>query len=411
MKYKRRALADKIVSMSNHFSVVVISGARQVGKSTLLQQHFPDWDLVVFDPVQDIGNAREDPDLFLKNHPKPIILDEIQYCPELVPCIKRMVDKDKKAGMFILTGSQQWSVLKSISESLAGRAVFVDLEGFSLCEKHQITNDDLWLEDYLTNPHDFTKNKTSRSSLQLVPNEELWRGSLPEADKLPPEFIHDFFASYLRTYIERDVRLILDAADWQQFGRFVILTSALTAQEVNYSELGREIGITPQTAKRWLNALIATFQYYEIPAYHSNTIKRISGKPKGFFADTGLLCHLNAISSPNTISGHPLSGALWETLIVSEIRKQLSLLASKPQMYHWRLHSGAEVDLLLEIDNKLYPIEIKLTSKPSKKHCRGFQSFRECYPRKEIAPGLVICVTEKLEQISQYDFCIPWDIV
>lgn len=146
----------------------------------------------------------------------------------------------------------------------------------------------------------------------------------PKHDRLPLDLIPDYLASYVRTYIERDVRLLLDVDDWRQFGRFVQLTSALTAQEVNYSQLGRDVGVTPQTGKRWLSILSSTFLWHETPAHHGNTIKKISSKPKGYFADTGLASHLNRISSFRTLEGHPLVGSLFESAVMGEIRKLLS---------------------------------------------------------------------------------------
>ncbi len=394
----------------SHFSVVVVSGARQVGKSTLLKHQFPKWNRVVFDPVIDVGNARSDPELFLNNNPAPLILDEIQYCPEVVPCIKRRVDEDKRPGLYIFTGSQQWAVVKSIAESLAGRAVFLDLEGFSLAELCESTARESWLARYLDAPFEFVKEAHPRLAVQGTLYERLWRGWLPEMNSLPEDLGEDFFAAYMRTYVERDARLMLEVDDWQQFGRFAQLAAALTAQEVNYSHLGRDIGITPQSAKRWLAVLKATFQWHETPAYHGNTIRRLSAKPKGYFADTGLACHLTRISSPRALGGHPLIGALFETCVASEIRKLMTPLSRKANLYHWRLHSGSEVDFLLERDNVLYPIEVKLGSRPSKMDARGFQALRECYPQKTIAPGLVIAPVEKFEQLTQWDYAAPWDL-
>ena len=411
MKYKERLASGKLLTLSEHFSVVVVSGARQVGKSTLLEHLFPQWKRVVFDPVIDVGNARTDPELFLKNHPVPLILDEIQYCPEIIPCIKRLVDADKRPGMYILTGSQQWSVLKSISESLAGRAVFLDLEGFSLSELAENIPAASWLERYLNDPESFVG---TAQTIQAVPRtlyEILWRGFLPEMDTLPGELGGDFFSAYLRTYIERDVRLMLDVDDWQQFGRFVQLAAALGAQEINHSQIGRGIGTTPQTARRWLAVLKATFQWFEIPAWHGNAIKRISSRPKGYFADTGLACHLARITSPDALGGHPMVGSLFETAVVSEIRKLMAPLSRKAAFYHWRIHSGSEVDLILERDGTLYPLEIKLASRPSRKDTRGIQALRENYPGQKIAPGLVIAPAEGLEQLGKNEYTIPWNII
>ncbi len=411
MKYKTRLATSKLEALVANFSVVVVSGARQVGKSTLLKHQFPHWDMTVFDPVVDVGNARHDPELFLKNHPKPLILDEIQYCPEVVPCIKRLVDNDKQPGMYILTGSQQWSVLKSISESLAGRAVFLDLDGFSLSEIAENVPASSWIERYLDDPIAFVEGEHARQSLSRTPYEILWRGRLPEMDTVPKALCGDFFSAYLRTYVERDVRLMIEVDDWQQFGRFVQLSAALTAQETNFSQLGREVGVTPQTARRWLAVLDATFQWFEVPAYHGNTIKRISSKPKGYFADTGLACHLARITSPDALGGNPMVGALFETSIVSEIRKLLTPLSRKATLYHWRVHSGSEVDLILERDGVLYPLEVKLASRPSRKDARGIRSLREHYPNQDIAPGLIIAPVDSFEQVAEHDYAAPWDII
>lgn len=410
--YKNRLISQRLQRMVDHFPVVVVSGARQVGKRTLIKHLFPDWNLVVFDPVVDISNARADPDLFLDNHPSPLVLDEIQYCPELVPCIKRRVDRDRRPGRYILTGSQQWAVMKAISESLAGRALFLDLEGFSLAEIAESKLPSSWLERYLDDPAAFLQATGAMSRLDWPGTlyERMWRGWLPEVDTLPADLVEEYFVAYLRTYIERDVRLLLDVDDWQQFGRFVQMTAALTAQEVNYSQLGREISVTPQTARRWLGVLKATFQWYESPAWHGNAIKRVSSKPKGYVADTGLACHLLRLSSPSALAGHPAIGALFESTVVAEIRKGISLLAQKPQLYHWRSHGGAEVDLLLERDGVMYPIEIKLGTRLGRKDARGLQMLRETYPDQRVAPGVVIAPVERFEQLTEQDYAVPWDL-
>ncbi|NLF85614.1 MAG: ATP-binding protein [Lentisphaerae bacterium] len=411
MKYKQRLVSSRIDDLLAHFPVLVVAGARQVGKSTLLAHHLPAWDTIVFDPVVDIGNARSDPELFLRNHPPPLALDEIQYCPELVPSIKRWVDKNSRPGMFVLTGSQQWSVLRSIGESLAGRAVFLDLESFSLAEIAERIPERSWLERYLDDPDALVAAPPARHPADRTLYECLWRGTLPAMDTLPRTVASDFFAGYLRTYVERDVRLMLDAADWQQFGRFVQLAAALTAQEVNFSQLGREIGITPQTSKRWLAVLAATFQWFELPAYQGNAIKRISSKPKGYLSDTGLACHLSRITSPDALGGHPMAGALFETAVVSEIRKLQSAMPRKAALYHWRTHGGSEVDLVLERDGLLYPIEIKLASRPTRNDARGFTALRASNPRQRIAPGLVLAPAEHIERLTDNDFVAPYDMV
>lgn len=409
MHYKHRMLAVRFAGMLRRFPVVVVSGARQIGKSTLVRHSLPEWDIVVFDPAIDVGNAREDPDLFLDNHPAPLVLDEIQFAPELVPAIKRRVDRTRAPGQYVLTGSQQWSVLKSASESLAGRAVFLDLEGFSLAEIAEATKRDHWLNRYLNAPEGLVVDPPRRLPLSRTLFQQLWWGFLPEADALEAEWIPDLYRAYLRTYLERDARLLGEVDDWQQFGRFVRLAAALSGQEINHSQLGRDIGVTRQTAQRWLTMLRATFQWIDVPAYHGNTLKRISGKPKGYLADPGLACHLQMISTPKTLAGHPLVGALFETAVVAEIRKLASALSTPPSLYHWRSHGGAEVDLIMERDGRFYPIEIKLTTQPKRRDSQGITSFRETYPQLDVAPGLIICPTERVGRLNDTDFALPWD--
>jgi uncharacterized protein len=408
MKYRERAITPRLLGLTQRFAVVVLSGARQVGKSTLVEHVLPDWRRVVLDPVVDVGNARSDPDLFLRNFPAPLIIDEIQYAPELIASIKRAVDRSRVPGQYVLTGSQQWQVLKSASESLAGRAVFLDLESFSLGELGEHPFDTCLLERYLTDPGNMQRTPRVESAQRPL-SEQLWRGFLPDAQVLDLEYLPDFLRAYFRSYVERDIRHMADVSDWQQFGRFVRLAAALTAQEINRSHLGREIGITPQTAQRWLAMLVATFQWVEVPAFHANSIKRISSKSKGYLADTGLACSLQSISSPDALAGHPVFGALFETAVVNELRKQAATVASPPVMYHWRSHGGAEVDLVLERNGTYYPIEIKLRSRPTRADTRGIRAFRESYPALDIAPGLVLYPGEEALLLNDEDVAVPWD--
>lgn len=409
--YVLRFVTPRLEALFSTFPVVVVSGARQVGKSTLLQHLFGHRaEMVVFDPVQDIGNARQDPDLFLDNHPAPVILDEIQYAPELVAALKRRVDRDRRPGQYLLTGSQQWSVLRSLAESLAGRAVFLDLEGFCLGESAREDPRTAWLEDWLDDPEGFPRRRRHRLDLGMGPFELVWRGTLPDAVSLPLATLPDFWASYFRTYVERDVRLVSEVADWHAFGRFVRLAAALTGQEINTSQLGRELGIAPVTAKKWLGLMSATFQWYEVPAYSGNAIKRVSGKPKGYLSDTGLACWAQAISSPAALGGHPLWGHLFETFVAGEIRKQMAMLSPAPRLHHWRSAGGAEVDLLLERDGRLYPIEVKAKTRITRADARGLRAFRDAHRHLPVAPGLILAPCETLMRVSEDDYAMPWDL-
>jgi len=409
--YLERAITSRLLKLASTFPAVVLSGARQVGKSTLLRHVFGSKaDIVVLDPVTDVENARRDPDLFLDNRRPPLVLDEIQYAPELVAAIKRRIDRDRSPGQYILTGSQQWGVLKSMSESLAGRAVFLDLEGFSLAELTGKAAPKTWLEAWVSDPAGFLSRPPGRLPPGRTLYEQIWRGFMPEAQFLDAEVLPDFHTAYQRTYVERDVRLLADISDFQLFGRFLRLATALTAQEINYSQLGRELGLTPQTAHRWLDILRSTFQWFELPAYSGNAVKRLSARPKGYASDTGLACALQAISSPHTLAGHPMLGALFETAVVAEIRKQASLLSPRPSLYHWRSHGGAEVDILIERDGVFFPIEVKARSHPDSRDTRGLSAFRKTYPRLRIAKGLIVAPTERLYPVSETDTAVPWDM-
>ena len=406
--YNERHIVDRIERLVGAFPVVVISGARQVGKTTLLQHMYPGWDYVVFDAYQDVEGARSDPELFLRNHPAPVIFDEVQYAPELLGAIKRYVDRVSMTGQYILTGSQQWQVMRSVAESLAGRAVFADLSGFNLAEKAGIPSaSGSWLPNWISNPDSIMVGQRIDSAKTLY--ELLWRGSLPRANFLDQDLIPDYWDGYLRTYIERDVRMLLDVTAWQDFGQFVRLTAALSAQEVNYSKFGRDIGVTPQTAKRWLQVLSGTFQWFVLPPFKGNVIKRISGKPKGYFSDSGMICYSLQILSAQAMGSHPAFGALFETAVVNEMRKQLSNNGMKAAIFHWRSNGGAEVDVIIEANGVLYPIEIKSTTNLSGRSASGIKAFKKTYSHLKIANGLVVAPIEKPRWIANDVLGLPWD--
>lgn len=408
MKYRKRLLEDKLRRLGQHFTTVVLTGARQVGKSTLLKHIIPHAQHITFDPIIDIGNARRDPELFLDHVKTPVILDEIQYAPELLSVIKRRVDDNKTPGQYWLTGSQNLNLIKNVSESLAGRAALQSLYPMTLSERYDEASS--WVSDYIANPDQFLKQQ----KIRLNASDEtlasiVWKGGYPGLMSMADDIYPDALNSYFHTYIERDVRLLSEVSDLQEFTRFVQLVANLTAQEIQFSELGRDIGISPQTAQRWLNLLISTYQWTDIPAYAGNTIKRISKKNKGYFIDTALACHLMHISSPTALLGHPKLGALFETYVVNDILRQLPLVKGNPAIYHWRTHAGAEVDLILELDNIYYPIEIKCKKRPTISDTVGIKAFRETYPNLNIAPALVICSIDSITPITNNCYAIPFN--
>jgi predicted AAA+ superfamily ATPase len=407
--YRSRSLTARLLQLVGTFPVVVVSGARQVGKTTLLRHAFPERDYVVFDASLDLENARKEPELFLKNHPAPVILDEIQYAPELVAAIKRAVDHAPgQAGQYLLTGSQQWQVLRNLSESLAGRAAFLDLQGFSLAELASVGHG--WLAQWFAAPQDFFAWSKSAPRYPGSLHEWLWRGALPRATEIDLSLIPDFWTGYHRTYVERDARLAGEVVDWQEFGRFVRLMGALTAQEINASQLGREIGMTPQTARRWLRVLEGTYQWFSLPAFSGNPTKRVVSRHKGYFSDTGLACYHAQISSPQALGSHPLFGPLFETAMAGELLKQSAALATPPAFHHWRSAGGAEVDIVMERDGVLYPVEIKLTASPGRRTASGIEAFRTAHPHRTVALGLVICAVETPRWLSEDCLALPWNL-
>lgn len=409
--YHTRSASSHLRRLVESFPVVVVTGARQVGKSTLIDHLFgADAEKVVFDPLIDVESARADPDLFLDAHRTPLILDEIQYAPEVLPALKRRVDKKRQPGQYVVSGSQQWQVMKFLAESMAGRAVFCDLDHFSLLEVANYVSRSRrsWIVDVLTRPQSRLP-LIERLPLGRSPADQIWRGSLPEAQFLDRDVLPAFHEGYIRTYIERDVRLLENIGDLRQFRRFYRLVSALTAQELNYNHFGRDIGISPHTAKRWLSVLSSTFQVEEIPPFSRNTVKRISKKPKVHATDTGIVCHNLTIATPAGMLGHPSWGALFETACVMEIARQCRLLSPRPVLYHWKTHSGAEVDLVIEYNGRYTLIEVKAGTHPTKGDTRGLRAFRETYGDLASAPGYIVAPTEGTWQIGENDFVVPWD--
>jgi predicted AAA+ superfamily ATPase len=239
--------------------------------------------------------------------------------------------------------------------------------------------------------------------------EQIFRGFMPAASLMPPDLAPEFFKMYERTYIERDARVFTNVNDAELFSRFFRLVAALSARELNYRQLGRDIGLSPATAQRWLDVLKGTFQWHEISAFAANPVKRVSLKPKGYITDPAIMCHALSISSPAAILSHPLWGFIFETLTASEIVKNCGLMSPSPALYHWRSHGGAEVDFVVEKDGVLYPIEVKAGSHPARADTSGITALRKAHPGTRVGPGLVVAPCETSYALSPDDWAMPWD--
>jgi len=402
--YHPRLMEGRLAELWSHFPVVAVLGARQVGKSTLVQHALgANVKTVVFDPAQDVGGARHDPDLFLQNHPPPLFLDEIQYAPELIAAIKRRVDAHPETGQYIISGSQNLMVLRGISESLAGRVAILDLPPMAYAELSRRTDGDLlecWVRE-----EELAGRMASPPPAWLP---RLWRGGYPGLITLPDSLVQTALESYVRTYIERDIRTVAAVGDLQLFGRFFGLLAAHTACEVNPNQLGRELGIDRKTAKHWLSIAEAMYQWHEIPAFTRNPAKSVSGKSKGYMTDTGLVCFHQRIPDPDLIPNHPLYGRIVETWVVTEVLKRVQAWATRPVLWHYRAHSGAEVDLLLEWGGRLFPLEIKAKSHPTRADARGITAFRKSHPNLDIALALIVCAVTEPERLAPDLYAIPW---
>jgi uncharacterized protein len=409
MNYLKRHLENRLNRYSKTFKTVLAAGARQVGKSTLLHHAFPDIRQIVFDPVQDLYGARKDPDQFLDTFGSPLILDEVQYAPELLPALKRRVDRSDAKGQYFLTGSQNLAVLRNISESLAGRVGILRIDGLTPAEQIGQSDEPGWLAGYLTNPGDFAEKAGHAHTLPMQKSlcEYLWRGELPAVVPFENEDIPAYMSSYVQTYVERDIRMMADLSDMAQFGRFIRLCGALTGQEIVKSQLGRELGINPRTARNWLDLLVWSYQWIELPAYSGNAIKKISSKPKGHLQDSGLACYLNTIPSPESLLTSPAFGNIFESWGVGWIHRQIQRLPLAPALYHWRTQNDAEVDVVLDYNGVLFPIEFKASSQLSKHDTRGIQAFRKTYPNT--APGVIIYGGKMPYRISEHAIAIPWN--
>ena len=333
--YTKRLLEKTINQVRTTFPAIVITGPRQSGKSTLLKHIIGDPDRIVTLENPDVRLLiMEDPLGFLQSRKKPFVLDEIQHLPAITTYLKIMIDKDRTPGQWFLTGSQQFSVMKNVSESLAGRAAILALPPFQLQERKDVETlrDFMFLSAY----PELCVNKNI--------NPAIW------------------FSSYLQTYLERDLRALLNVSDLKDFEQFLCLLATRAGQILNLSGLSTEIGISVPTVKRWVAALEASYIIHLLPPLYNNYGKRIIKSPKLYFYDMGLLNYLLKMPDAEAVLTSPLAGALFENAVVSEVLKKKLAEGIQPELYYWRSQSGVEIDLITRENGRLIPHEIKLSS-------------------------------------------------
>ncbi len=329
-----RALEPKLRELATYYPVVLVTGPRQSGKTTLCRAVFADRPYVSLEALDNREFASADPRGFLAEYAGGAILDEVQQAPGILSYLQAEVDERPEPGRFVLTGSEHFGLARSVSQTLAGRCGSLVLLPPSLDELRGFPN--------------------APTELHTV----LWQGSYPRIyDRSIPA--HQWLADYVSTYVQRDVRQILNVGDLQAFAAFVKLCAGRSAQELNLVALGADAGISHNSARAWLSVLEASFLVHRLPAWHPNLRKQIAKAPKVHFFDSGLLCHLLGIREPEQLSTHPLRGAVFETWVVSEVYKTLVHRGLAPDLYHYRESRGVEIDLLVEHGGQIAAVEIK----------------------------------------------------
>ncbi len=399
--YIHRVMEKKLRYLSEHFSVVMVCGARQVGKTTLLQRIKNDntqIQYVTLDYPRLRNLAREDPELFLQQYQAPLIIDEIQYAPELLPYIKIRVDQTQQNGLYYLTGSQIFPMMKNVSESLAGRVGILTMYSLSGAEIEG-------RESAPFLPDHITMTESSDTITEIF--KKIYRGGMPRMitdRELLPE---DYFGSYMQTYLERDIRDLITVKDENKFLKFIACAAARTGQEVNLADMGKDVEIDRKTADGWLSILVSSGLVYLLHPYAGNTIKRIVKRPKLYFMDTGLVCYLTYWNNPRALELSAMAGAVFENYVVSEIIKSYANhgIDVRSRFCYYRDNNGKEIDLMILENGRLYPIEIKKSADPGKGALKNFGILNSL--PEEIGKGAVICMTPVTIPLDENNMLVP----
>lgn len=403
MNYINRNLENVVSQVTKEYPVVLVTGPRQVGKTTMLRKLMEGTNrgYVTLDDLNERAIAKDDPELFLQLHKPPVLIDEVQYAPELFTYIKINVDKNHAPGAFWLTGSQVFKLMRGVKESLAGRVAVLSLTSLSQAE---IAGGEM--QPFIIEMESLAARKAAREEMDTRGIfERIYKGSMPTLVSGANSNSQIFYSSYLSTYIERDVKELSDAIDSLKFLRFITAVAARCGQILNVSEIARDADINQTQAKDWLGILETLGIIFYLHAYSNNMLKRLVKTPKLYFYDTGLVCYLTKWSSAETLESGAMNGAILENYVVAEIRKTYLNCGREPYMYYYRDKDAKEIDVVLEHDGVLNPIEIKKTSNPGTELVKVFGLLdKSSTPRSK---GAIVCMKPELGAIDRNNYIVP----
>jgi len=408
MKYIPRHLERKFTKMSGFFKAVLVTGARQVGKTTMLK-HLAQGQKRTYVSL-DVKMARElaqtDPMLFFQTYKPPILIDEIQYAPELFPQIKVMCDESEETGLFWLTGSQQYKMMEVARESLAGRVGILPMYSLSQAEKAGVV---------FENELDFSLPCLQERQSLVAKNdvvavyEHIWRGGMPQIQYADAEQRQEYFESYVNTYLMKDIVEFGEVRDTLRFGRFITACAALVGEMVNYRTLADASGISEPTAKDWLMLLEGLGMIYLLRPYANNALKRLVKAPKLYFCDTGLAAHLSMWLTLQTLMNGAASGHFFENYVVMELLKSHSYAPSKANMTYFRNSNAKEIDIFIEKNHVIHPLEIKKSAKPDRREVKKFDVLSKT--TVETGTGGIICLCEEPMPMDSLNCFIPCNLI
>lgn len=403
MRYIARNLEKVVLEVTKEYPVVLVTGPRQVGKTTMLQKLMEgtDRNYVSLDDLNERNLAKTDPEMFLQLHKPPILIDEVQYAPELFAYIKIHVDKYHNAGDFWLAGSQVFKLMSGIQESLAGRVAVLSLTSLSQAE---ICGGEM--QPFTLDIEELSARQKERTEADTgVIFDRIFRGSMPAIVSEKNSNSQTFYSSYLTTYIERDVRKLSDAIDSLKFLHFITAVAARCGQILNIAEIARDADINQKQAKNWLGVLETLGLIFYLHPYSNTMLKRLVKTPKLYFYDTGLVCYLTKWSSAETLQSGAMNGAILENYVVAEIRKTYLNCGKDLYMYYYRDKDAREIDIILEHDGVLNPIEIKKSANPGSELIKVFKLLDKSSAKR--SKGAVVCMKPELSAIDRENYIIP----